>query len=301
VIALDEVDTAVEKAIGTGDPGPLRVLGYGEITLVVGWPPEQPEYAVKRLPPFPDADCLAEYRSLLAEYADILLERGVNVLPTEVRARECANGELHAYLVQPFVEPERVLDLVLRDAAAAEGERLIGEVVDAVVSAVDPVVGLDAQAANWEVDDDGRLACFDVSTPMLRQSDGTQRLDLEPFLSIYPYALRSILRRVARDVMATYHDPRNVLLDFASNLIKEELQRWLPPALEATNEAVTPPLEEDEVRRYFARDRRLWLLMQRLRRLDRAWQRHVRRRRYSLLLPPPYRYGPPSTWKGHPA
>ena len=46
------------------------------------------------------------------------------------------------------------------------------------------------------------------------------------------------------------------------------------------------------MRRYFARDKRLWLLMQRLRRADRAWQRRVRRRAYPFLLPPPYHYGP---------
>ena len=77
--------------------------------------------------------------------------------------------------------------------------------------------------------------------------------------------------------------------------IKERHERWLPALLEAANAHVTPAITEQEVRRYFARDRRLWLLMQRLRRADRAWQRHVRRRPYPFLLPPPYRYGPPET------
>lgn len=60
------------------------------------------------------------------------------------------------------------------------------------------------------------------------------------------------------------------------------------------------PCEYVSVESEFAA-RRLWLLLQRLRRFDRAWQRHVRRRSYGFLLPPPYRYGPPSDWKGHPA
>ena len=97
---------------------------------------------------------------------------------------------------------------------------------------------------------------------------------------------------VAHRIMDQYHDPRNVLVDVASNLVKERLERWLPEFLAAANRRVAPPITEAEVRRYFARDRRLWLTMQRLRRADRAWQRGVRRRPYPFLLAPPYRYEP---------
>jgi len=93
--------------------------------------------------------------------------------------------------------------------------------------------------------------------------------------------------------MAQYHDPRIVLVDAASNLIKERHERWLPTLMEAANAYVAPPITEGEVRRYFVRDRRFWLLMQWLRRTDRAWQRRVRRRPYQFLMPPPYHYGPP--------
>jgi hypothetical protein len=83
-----------------------------------------------------------------------------------------------------------------------------------------------------------------------------------------------------------------VLLDVASNLHKERLDRCVPMLLAAANARVAPPIHEREVLRYFRQDRALWLLMQRLRRGDRAWQRFVRRRPYPFLLAPPYRYGP---------
>jgi hypothetical protein len=295
-LALDDLDAAVEEAIATGDAGRLRVLGYGEVTLVLGWPFERSEYAVKRLPPIRDEHDLAHYRGLLEEYVATLTAAGVAVVPTEVRACRAATGELHAYLVQPLIPRERLLDRVLRDAGPNRGEHLIRQVVATVAGVVDGHVGLDAQAANWAVDGD-RIACFDVSTPMLR-ADGEELLDLGPFLSIYPWALRPVLRRTARDVISQFHDPRTVLLDLASNLVKENLERWLPATLAAAGEVVTPAITEREVRRYFRRDRRLWLLMQRLRRLDRAWQRHVRHRSYGFLLPPPYRYGPPWQQRG---
>jgi hypothetical protein len=93
--------------------------------------------------------------------------------------------------------------------------------------------------------------------------------------------------------MAQYHDPRTVLLDFASNLHKEGLDRCVPALLQAANARLERPLARGDVSRYFHQDKLLWALMQRLRLADRGWQRHVRRRPYPLLLPPRYRYGPP--------
>lgn len=289
---IERVDRAVEKAIRAGEPGGLRVLGYGEVTLVFGWPRERPEFAVKRLPPFRDRPQLARYGDLLERYTAALRARGVRVVPTELRAAEPTGGSPRAYLVQPLVPRERQLNVLLREAAPERGAALLDTLVEQVAMVVDRELGLDAQASNWAVEDSG-IACFDLSTPLMRSPDGSHGLDLELFLSIYPWALRAVLVPVAHGVMAQYHDARTVLVDVASNLVKERLDRWLPTFLRATSARVSPPIEEGEVRRYFARDKKLWLLMQRLRRADRAWQRRVRHRPYPFLLPPPYRYGPP--------
>jgi Family of unknown function (DUF6206) len=293
---LEELDATVERAIRLGAPRDLRVLGYGEITLVVGWPTARPVLAAKRLPLFRDRAQLERYSEVLARYVEALGERGVRVLSTDVRrATADADTGIHAYLVQPLVPHDRMLNVVLRDAEqSGGGERLLDMLVAMVVESVDGRVGLDAQAANWVVGDE-RLTTVDVSTPLIRDADGQDELDLELFLSIYPSAMRPILARIAHSVMAQYHEPRTVLVDVASNLIKERHERWLPVLLECANVRVEPAISEREVRRYFARDRRLWLLMQRLRRVDRAWQRHVRRRPYPFLLAPPYHYGPPET------
>jgi hypothetical protein len=289
---IERVDRAVEEAIGAGEPGTLQVLGYGELTLVFGWPPERPELAVKRLPPFRDVAQLHRYGDLLDRYTTALRDRGVRLVPTELRVTEATGaGPPRAYLVQPLVPRERHLNVLLRKATPETGAALLDTLVEQVAVVVDPELGLDAQASNWAVEDGG-LACFDLSTPLMRSPEGQHRLDLSLFLSIYPWALRGVLRPVAHGVMAQYHDPRTVLLDVASNLVKERLDRWLPAFLGAAAARVSPHIEEGEVRRYFARDRKLWLLMQRLRRTDRAWQRSVRRRPYPFLLPPPYQYGP---------
>ena len=288
---VDELDRAVEAAIRAGEAGPLRVLGYGELTLVLGWPTAAPALAVKRLPLFRERERVERYGAVLRRYTSELEKRGVPVVPTELRWT-ARGGDVHAYLLQPLVPRAAQLDRMLATAEPEAGASALATLAGHVAAAGDAQLGLDAQVANWALDD-GRLRTFDVSTPLLRDAAGRDELDVELFLSVYPWALRPVLGRVAHAVMAQYHDPRTVLLDVASNLVKEQLGRWVPALLAAANRHVAPPITPGEVRSYFRRDRALWLTMQRLRRADRAWQRRVRRRSYPFLLPPPYAYGPP--------
>jgi len=257
---------------------------------VLGWPTDEPAIAVKRLPVFGERAQVETYARLVAEYLAVLCERGVGVVDTEVRSLAAPDG-FHVYLLQPLVPRERVLSVALASAPPARAEALLERLVDAVCAAVDAGVGLDAQAGNWAVDGD-RLALFDVSTPLLRSPEGRDRLDMSLFVSIYPSALRPLLRRVAHQIAGPYHVPRSVLLDVASNLHKERLDRCVPMLLAVANGRVDPPIDHAEVLRYFRQDRALWLALQRLRRADRAWQRTVRHRPYPFLLAPRYRYGP---------
>jgi uncharacterized protein DUF6206 len=298
-VDVERLDATVEEAVRVGAPEGLRVLGYGELTLVIGWPTEEPVVAVKRLPPFTDADRLDAYTRLLGRYLETLRERDVFVAHTELRSHPGPLGTVRAYLVQPMVPRERHLNVILASAEEALIQELLELVVETVHRCTDEAVGFDAQAANWWVED-GDLGYFDVSTPMLRDRDGRELLDVSLFLSVYPRVTRPVLARIAPGVMAQYHDPRTVLLDLASNLHKEGLDHCVPALLRAANRGLERPLTTGDVRRYFRQDKLLWALMQRLRLADRAWQRHVRRRPYPLLLPPRYRYGPPRRAKEHP-
>lgn len=297
-VDVERLDSAIEAAIHAGAPRDLRVLGYGELTLVIGWPTEEPVVAVKRLPPFTDADHLHAYAGLLDRYVAILDDRGISVAHTEIRAHSGPHGSVRAYLVQPLVPRERHLNVVLQHAEEAWVREILGRVVESVHRCTDDVVGFDAQAANWWVEN-GSLGYFDISTPMLRDPDGREQLDVSLFLSVYPWIARPVLARIAPGVMAQYHDPRTVLLDFASNLHKEGLDRWVPTVLQTANDRLEHPLIATDVSRYFRQDKLLWAPMQFLRLADRGWQRHVRRRPYPLLLPSHYRYGPPRRTKEH--
>jgi hypothetical protein len=170
-IDLGRLDATVEVAIRRGRASGLRVLGFGEITLVLGWPPERPVLAVKRLPVFRDLVAVEAYARLVADYDAALRERGVGVVDTVVRTLAAPDG-VHVYLVQPLVPREQVLSVALAGAAPPRAEQLLERLADAVCAAVDAGVGLDAQAGNWAVGDDDELALFDVSTPLMRDPTG---------------------------------------------------------------------------------------------------------------------------------
>ena len=76
-------------------------------------------------------------------------------------------------------------------------------------------------------------------------------------------------------------------LDLLGNLAKEGLEDRLPDLVPIATRRLGESLTVAQVRRHYAADAQMWHLLQRLRRLDRAWQWRVRRRPYSILLPGP--------------
>lgn len=282
---LRQVDDLVEEALSSGREESLPVLGFGEISLVLGWPPGDFRFACKRLPPFRSRQQFEAYRETLRDYLEALGSAGVRVADTEMRPVERADGSVAGYVVQPILPTDQLAPRVLGDADPEAGHPLVEAIVSTAADAVSPSLGLDSQLANWTWDGDAGLTYFDVSTPLIWSPQGRSRLDLDLIAEAYPAVLRWPLRRfVAPGILDTYRDLRKVYLDLAGNLLKERLAAWLPTFLGHMNPHLGEPLSEDEVRRYYRSDSRLWSALLRVRRLDRSWRR-IRGRSYPFLLP----------------
>jgi hypothetical protein len=283
---LRELDRRVEAALDAGHQGNLPILGYGEISLVLAWPPEGARFACKRLPPFTSRERFDAYRGTLDDYLGALAAAGVRVVETEMRGVERRDGTVAGYVVQPILPQEQLAPQVLRHADPGTGHPLVEAVVGTAAETISPTVGLDAQLANWTWDG-GSLTYFDVSTPLIWSTEGRSRLDLDLLAEAYPAVLRPPLRRfVAPGILETYRDLRKVYLDLTGNLLKERLGEWLPRFLEPINRRLDEqPLDEREVRGYYRSDARLWRALLAIRKLDRSWRRGVRRRQYPFLLP----------------
>lgn len=281
---LADLDRRYLGACSSGDRAGLRVLGYGEISVVLGWPEHNPELACKRLPAFPDTAALTDYAAILDRYLEALTSAGVRVLPTELHSL-AVEGEIHAFLVQPAVPGTELAPAVLAATPADRGHALVEAVVGAACAAVSDRVGFDGQISNWAWNG-ASLRYLDVTTPLLRPPGGVTEIDTRLFLASYPWAIRAGLRRfVVPGIIARYHDIRSVLSDLAANLIKERLEPWIPAFLAEANRRIARPLTGDEIRADYRSDAGMWATMQRIRRLDRTWQRRVRRRDYPFLLP----------------
>lgn len=282
---LCRLDELVDEALASGREEDLPVLGHGEISLVLAWPIEHAQFACKRLPPFISRERFAAYRDALGDYLGALDAAGVRVVETTMRSVQRGDGTVAGYVVQPVLPQEQLAPDILRRSDPDAGHPLVEAVVATAAETVSPTVGLDSQLANWTWNGDG-LTYIDVSTPMIWSPDGRARLDMDLLAQAYPAILRWPLRRfVAPGILDTYRDLRKVYLDLAGNLLKERLEPWLPLFLDRLNRRIEQPLDEKEVHRYYRSDARLWSALLRIRKLDRAWRRRVRRRPYPFLLP----------------
>jgi hypothetical protein len=286
---LARMHEALEQACRRGSPGDVPVLGYGEISLVVAWPPEQPRWAVKRLPVFPDDAAVDRYVAVLDRYVAALRERGVDVLDTEavrVAGHGDAGGDgVTAYLVQPVLPAASLAPTVLATAEPSPDHPLLAHVVDRIAAVVDSRVGLDAHVANWALADD-RVVYFDLTTPLLRDGAGHWEVDSRVLAAAVPWALRPAMTRlVIPGIEARYHDPRKVVLDVAVNLLRVRLHPWLRPLLDTARSRTGIDISGDEVREDYRSEARTWRALQAVRRTDRVWQTRVRRRPYPFLIP----------------
>jgi len=282
---LAALDAAMTRAFATGDASRLEVLGYGEISAVVRCASGGRSWACKRLPTFAGRREADSYAALFEEYLATLRARGVTVVPSTLQRVPRDDGTVVVYCVQPLLPADQLAVRVLARNSEAQARVLFETVHQRVLAAVSPQVGLDGQLSNWVVDGED-VAMLDVTTPMLKDEVGGNRLDMELFLAAVPPPARPLFRRyVVPSVVDKYHDPRGVTLDLAANLIKEGLESHIGPFLEIANRSLSQPIDAAEVRRYYAADARVWTAWQALRRCDRFIQLRLLGRPYPFLLP----------------
>lgn len=281
---LGALEADVAHALTTGDTRRLRLVGHGEISLVLGWPADDPVVACKRLPPFPSFWAFEKYREVVLRYVGELRGRGVRVVDTQLHHVRRGDGRVIGFHVQPFLPPDALAVDVLRATPPAAGHPLLDAVVDAVVRATTERIGVDAQLSNW-MWLDGEPWQLDLTTPFLLDARRRPAFDLSPFLASLPGVVRPLVGREMTKLILRWTTARGSLLDLAANLLKEELTGWLEPALASINARVDTPVTRAEAERVHAQDRRLWPVLLRLQRVNRWWQRRVRHRRYEFLLP----------------
>lgn len=277
---LADADAAIRAALRSGDASHLEILGWGELSTTVGWDGA----AVKPLPPFDSEERWQRYRELFDEYAARLAERRVPTLPSELHALP-RERILYGYCVQPRLAAAALGPSVLAAAPPGAARAHFEALFRHIAAVVDSQTGFDAQLANWAWIG-GKWTYFDLTTPLLRDDTGGDRLDARLFLAALPALIRRPVEALAlRSILDPYFTLRGAAIDLLGNLLKERLDRHLGTGLEVARTGLGVVLTEADVRRHYRSDARLWSLLLALRRIDRGLRRRVLRRPYPFLLP----------------
>jgi hypothetical protein len=279
-------------------PIAATLIGYGEISAIFEIDGNR-GVAFKRLPLFADHSAATAYMQKYHEYSRWLTAAGLS-LPTHQTAVIAVPGRpVSLYIAQEKLPADGFGHQLIHASTADELTLLIETVVAEILKIRSfndshrPALELaiDGQLSNWVRPDGQRHAALyyiDTSTPFFR-INGVEQLDPELFLKSAPFFLRWILRLFfLQDVINRYYDQRQVFIDLAANLYKEQRPDLVPLVIDVINRHQTSgqaPLTVDEVQKYYRGDRLIWRLFLFFRRIDRWLTTQLLRRRYEFILP----------------
>jgi hypothetical protein len=279
-------------------PVPAEIIGYGEISTIFRIQ-SHPRTAFKRLPLFSDQSSAEGYVALFHEYCGLLTKAGLRLPEQETCIVAIPGRPTVLYIAQEMLPADSFGHRLLQQLEREE----VKDLLEGIVSETAKVwhlnrslgsslqVALDGQISNWVRLDDktGKsLMYIDTGTPLFRK-EGVEQLDAELFLKSAPGFLRWILRLFfVKDVFDRYYDLRQVYIDIAANLFKEQRPDLIPMALEVINRYLSEdrePILFEEVKKYYNNDKRIWTLFLAFRRIDRWMTTHLFGKRYEFILP----------------
>ena len=279
-------------------PIPAKILGFGEISTIfqVG---DNAATAFKRMPLFADRPSAEDYAVKYRQYCDHLKTAGLNLPEDETIVVEVPNHPVVLYIGQQRLPSEFFAHHLIHRLQTAEIAVLFEDIVSAIAhvwrfnrtAGPGLELAIDGQLSNWVMvaaTDSTTLFYIDTSTPLFR-IDGVEQLDPELMLQSAPGFLRWIIRWLfLSDVMNRYYNQRQVYIDLAANLYKEQRPDLIPLAIDIINTHLATDqdrLTAKEVASYYREDKLIWTVFLAFRRIDRWIKTHLLRKRYEFILP----------------
>jgi len=304
-----------EKTIDTIHPEngkiPIRILGFGEISLVFEIIGDPEQLAYKRIPIFENKKQVRRHVWAYNEYCRIL-ERKVGLILPEHKVIWFLDDKekIQFYSIQAKIDPKSVGNKIIHNVSDSEIEILVLLVLRELKKVwtlnkenVDIEVGLDGQISNFVlldydsknsiVNENSKLLYLDTSTPMLRKN-GVETMDAELFLNSTPSFLRFLIKAFfIQEVLDRYYDLRLVIIDLLANFFKEQLPKIIPRLIKRINrflkeeasEFELEPITLAEVQKYYKSDKMIWVIFQNARKIDRYIKTKLLKKTYDFYLP----------------
>ncbi|MFX1329696.1 MAG: DUF6206 family protein [Promethearchaeota archaeon] len=305
----------LERTIDTINPErgnvPLKILGYGEITLVFEIINDDYNYAYKRLPIFETHEQAKKHEHVFREYNRILNEElHIKTPPLEIVWFESDEGKIIFYAIQEKILSESVGNKVIHQVSKKETEFLVLNALREMKKVwtfnkenKTYDVGLDGQISNFAilnynpenpvVEENPRLIYIDTIPPFYR-INGIEAMEIELLTKSMPSFVRGLLKRIfLQDLIDRYYDWRLVIIDLIANFFKEQKPKLIPSLIEVVNNFLNEeanefniaPLNIEEIEKYYKSDKFIWVLYQRMRLFDRFIKTKLLRKKYDYYLP----------------
>ncbi len=283
---VNALDKVVVDALERRDYSSLKMMGNGELTVVLGWPAMAPTWVCKPAGPF-NAEEFVRYQYMIEAYTAALRERGVAVVDTSIVGVERERGLIAGYMVQP-VQPRATLAEVVLQTAAPDAEHPLLVSIAGALGAMDSNVALDAPATNWCWDGTD-VHMLDVGLPLMWEGSGFALETLIPLFRALPAPARPLAMREIGKLLERYRDPRIAAVECAGRMRSfPGLEGWRDPAIECFNHRLelAEPITIAETEELNAGDDKEIPRWKKMQRFQRAWTRVVRRRRYDWFVVP---------------
>jgi len=310
-----EILKKLERSIDTYNPEkgevPIKILGYGEISLVFEIVGDPELIAYKRIPIFENEKQVNRHIWAYNEYNRILSQDvGLNLPKYDVVWFKDNEDKIQFYCVQEKISSESVGNKVIHDLSTKDVKTLILLVMREMKKVwvhsknhetLD--LGLDGQISNFaiigydpnnpKIEKDTKLLYFDTSTPMFRKN-GIEAMDAELFLESTPSFLRFLVKAAFLDeVIDRYYDWRLVTIDLIANFFKEQKPELIPRIIrqinkffkEEASEFNMEPITFEEVHKYYKNDKMIWVIFQNARKIDRYIKTKLFKKKYDFYLP----------------
>ena len=310
-----EVLKKLERSIDTYNPEkgevPIKILGFGEISLVFEIVGDPEQIAYKRIPIFKNEKQVNRHIWAYNEYNRILSQDvGLNLPKYDVVWFKDNEDKIQFYCIQEKISSESVGNKVIHDLSTEDVKTLILLVMREMKKVwihsknhetLD--LGLDGQISNFaiigydpnnpKIEKDTKLLYFDTSTPMFRKN-GIEAMDAELFLESTPSFLRFLVKAAFLDeVIDRYYDWRLVTIDLIANFFKEQNPELIPGIIRQVNkffkeeasEFNMEPITFEEVQKYYKNDKMIWVIFQNARKIDRYIKTKLFKKKYDFYLP----------------
>ncbi len=310
-----EILKKLERSIDIYNPEngevPIKILGYGEISLVFELLNSSEQIAYKRIPIFDNEMQVERHIWAYNEYNRLLKEDvGINLPEYDVAWFKDEEGKIQFYCVQEKFPAESVGNKVIHKLSDQDIKTLILLVMREMKKVWDYSknhntidLGLDGQISNFaivgfdpnspKVDLDSKLIYFDTSTPMFRV-DGNEAMEAVLFLKSAPSFLRWLLKALfLEETIGRYYDWRKVTIDLVANFFKEQKSELIPELINLVNKFFQEeakdfkiePLTLEEIEKYYKSDSRMWVIFQKVRHFDRFLKTKIFKKKYDFFLP----------------